>query len=147
MSGAAGKRHLSKSKMELMSSLLTVLNKEVLIDEEVFFKADTEAKMEILSRAIITVNSRFETVHDIINEASDGLDPRTTDCEEKVGSLSEENKQLRFELDLIKGRFFKLETENAQLRDKVTFLSAQTMKNNLIIGGIVADKHSPKHLG
>ena len=34
----------------------------------------------------------------------------------------------------------KLEFENSHLREKVTALSAQNMKNNLTIGGLIADK-------
>ena len=91
-------------------------------------------------QAISSINDKFEIVHNIINEASNGLDPHTADCEERLISLADENKQLRFELDMLKGMFVKLEAENSRLRDKVTSLSAIHMKDNLIIHGVCADE-------
>ena len=142
MSAAAGKRTGSKARSGLMSSIEEMLNKEEIIKPEEFTKASTEEKLGILSKAVMEVNSRFSTVHEIINEASDGLDPRTSDCEEKIVSITEENKQLRFELDLLKGSFYKLENENSHLRNRVVALTAQTMKNNLTIGGLCADEYT-----
>ena len=154
MSGAAGKRHnlsplpeghTKESKHPrdvLMNSLLELLNKEEIIDPDQLSKASTEDKETIFTQAIINVNSKFTTVHDIVNEANDGLDPRITECEETMEILSTENKQLRFELDLLKGMFFKLEAENNQLREKVTILSAAGMKNNITFGGLCGDENT-----
>ena len=50
-------------------------------------------------------------MHEIINEASDGLDPRLTGSEQKIQCLSDENQQFRFELEILKGKFFRMESD------------------------------------
>ena len=141
MSGAAGKRHHITSTSNLMSSLEELLNKKNLIDiEEVNKAPGLEKKMEMIVQAILNVNNKFSTVHDMFNEANDGIDPHTSDCEDKLATLAEENKQLRFELDLVKGMHSKLEFENASLKAKVTALTAQQMKNNLTFAGLINDE-------
>ena len=149
MSGAAGRRHQSgrhSARQNLMSSLVEAINKTEGFTENAIETLQENEKFAKVIQAISNMNDKFEIVHNIINEASDGLDPRTTDCEEKLASLLEENKQLKFELDLLKGMFTKLEAENTSLRDKVTSLSAMHMKENLIIHGICAneDDENPK---
>ena len=140
MSGAAGKRTSSKARSGLMSSTEEQLNKEVLLDLDALPKMGTDAQLKMIAEATVTVNSRFSTIHEIVNEASDGLDPRTTDNKEKIQCLWDENKQLRFELDILKGVFIKMEAENTCIRDKVTVLTAQSMKDNLTFGGLIADE-------
>ena len=54
--------------------------------------------------------------------------------------MSEENKQLRWELDMVKGLCIRMEAENTELRNKVTQLSARAMKDNLIISGLCNDE-------
>ena len=136
-----GKRRHITSTSNLMSSLEELLNKENLIDiEEVNKAQNLEKKMEMIVQAILNVNNKFSTVHDMFNEANDGIDPRTSDCEDKLATLAEENKQLRFELDLVKGMHSKLEFENASLKAKVTALTAQQMKNNLTFAGLINDE-------
>ena len=141
MSGAAGRRHnpLSpgrKPRVDLMASLLDLLNKEDLLNMDALAKAEPKEKFDMISQAIFNVNNKFSTVHDIVNEANDGLDPRSTDCEEKLTAVLEENTQLRFELDLLKGLFFKMEAELDALKSKTTSLSAFTMKDNIVISGL-----------
>ena len=141
MSGAAGKRHQSgknTARSNLMTSILEAMNKEAVLDANIYQQADQEEKFNLLSNAISTVEKRFAQVHNIVNNATYGLDPRTTDCEERVLHLSEENQQLRFELDILKGLLAKAAKENQILREKVTLLSAQSMKANLVIGGLTA---------
>ena len=140
MSGAAGKRTSSKARSGLMASLEELLNKEDLLNPETFAKADNSAKMTMIVDAINNINIKFSTVHEIINEASDGLDPRTLDCEEKIQGLTDENQQLKFELKILKGAFFKLEAENSNLRERVVSLNSHSMKNNLTIGGLIANE-------
>ena len=145
MSGAAGKRHQSgkvTARHTLMTALEDLLNKENLIDVEEVHKAEMEEKFNMITQAIINVNSKFATVHNIINDASDRLEPRMTDCDERMLALTEENKQLRFELYLVKGLHTKLEEENKTLRSKVTSLSALHMKDNLIMHGLCSDENA-----
>ena len=142
MSGAAGKRTSSKARSGLMSSLEEALNKEDLLNKELLAKSDTDTKLDMLVEAIKEVNGKFTMVHEIINEASDGIDPRTMDSEEKIQLLSDKNKQLHFELDILKGAFFKMESENSHLRTKVIALTAQSMKNNLTFGGLIANEEN-----
>ena len=148
MSGAAGKRHQSgrnATRYTLMASLVEEINKEDILNGDEFKNAEMERKVGLLSEAIIKVNNTFNIVHDIINNATDGLDPRASDCEEKVQHLTEENKHLRFELDVLKGLFTKMESENTQLRDKVTILTAQNMKNNILIGGLTTEDETAEN--
>ena len=78
MSGAAGKRcNITSRSGGLMSSLEELLNKENLLDEEEIVKVPLEKKFEILVQAILNVNNKFSTVHEMFNEANDRIDPRT----------------------------------------------------------------------
>ena len=145
MSGAAGKRHPTGKnhiRATLMSSLEEMMNREELINSQDFDVADDAGKIQLMKVAFEGVNDRFVAVHNIINDASDGLDPRVTDSDERITGLIEDNKQLRFELDILKGMFSKMETENSNLRHKVTALSAMTMKNNIIINGLTTSDES-----
>ena len=145
MSGAAGKRHQSgktSARHTLMSALEDILNKETTIDMEEVQKMDAGTQITTLTQAIIDMNTKFVAVHNIINDASDGLEPRITDCDKRTMLISEENKQLRFELDMIKGLFIKSEAENVALKEKVTALSALHMKDNIIINGLCNDENA-----
>ena len=115
-----------------MVSLVELINNVEVLNEEDFGHADTDQKLQLLSNAVVETNSRFIKV----NDASEGLDPRATHCEEKVNALTEENRQLRFEFDILKGLFTKMERENVNLRDRVTSLTALSMKNNIVIAGL-----------
>ena len=143
MSGAAGKRHQSgrtTARQSLMTSLLDAMNKEEMLNTDEYTSADMDGKFSILSNAITEINGRFAIIHEIINNATDGIDPRTMDCEERVVALVDENKNLRFELDVLKGLFARSEAENTALKNKVTALSAKDMKDNIIIAGLCADE-------
>ena len=72
-----------------MSSLVESMNKELPLDQEKYSQAEAEDKFTMLSDAITTENNRFALVHDIVNNASDGLDPRQTDCEERILHLTD----------------------------------------------------------
>ena len=144
MSAAAGKRHQSgrNPRQILMASLLDKLNaeSEERLDIEKLRAVDDEQKFELIVNAVEAVNAKFLTVHSMVNDASDGLDPRTGDCEERVLKLTDENKQLRFELDMLKGLFIKMEMENTNLRRKVTTLTAKSMSSNILITGLCGDE-------
>ena len=142
MSGAAGKRHQSgrNSRQVLMAALEEQLNKEPAFTQEEIDKVDIEEKIQLLATAVLNGNEKFAIVHNIVNDASDGLDPRTADCDERLLHMADENKQLRSELDILKGLFVKMEKENCVLREKVTRLNAAGMKDNLIINGICGDE-------
>ena len=100
MSGAAGKRTSSKARSGLMSSLEESLNKDEILNSDAMEKASPEAKIQLLADAVNNITTKFSIMHEIVNEASDRLDPRTTDNEEKIQSLVDENRQLCFELDI-----------------------------------------------
>ena len=142
MSGAAGKRHQSgrTTRQILMASLLDDLNAEDPLNQDEYQSAETEEKFKLLQSAIETINGRFAIVHNMVNDASDGLDARAIDSDKRLMSLSSENKQLQFELDMIKGLFVKSEAENEILRKKVTQLTAQSMQNNIVVNGLCNDE-------
>ena len=145
MSGATGKRHYSGKNAtgyQLMSVLEEMINKEELLDHGSVEAADMDTKITLITDAILEVNKRFVTIHNMVNDASDGINPRITDCEEKLAGTLEENKQLRLELDILKGLFAKSEKENEQLRNKVTTLATQSIKNNIIISGIKGNEET-----
>ena len=124
----------------LMTSLGDHINKDEIVKSDEFEAGNNEEKIQLLLQAVQTLGTWFTTIHDIVNDASDGLDPRTTDCEERMMAIAEENKALRFELDILKGTFCKMEAENEHLRSEVTMLIAQTMKQNIIITGLCGDE-------
>ena len=107
--------------------------------------------MDQLVDAIQKINARFEIIHSIVNNASDGLDPRidsvqegSIDNAEKIESLEQENKQLRFELDLIKNIVFKQDTDITSVRSRITDLTARSMSKNITISGILDDPGNAK---
>ena len=143
MSGAAGKRHQSgktTARIELMSTFEELHNKEDLLNPDNLPSLDSDQKIDLLIEAVRMVNNKFIKVHEMVNDASDGLDPRFTDCEDRVQLMAEENKQLRFELDIVKGLLVKAEEDKKSLKDKVTMLTAQSMKDNIVINGICGDE-------
>ena len=128
-----------------MLTLEEIFNKEVLINEDELAKADMEKKIEMLHQAILNVNNKFANVHRIINNKEDGLHPRLADEETTTTALAEENKSLRHELDIAKGLIAKQDFEISALHNKVTQLTARSMRNNLMIGGLLEeDGEDPK---
>ena len=112
---------------------------------------DIEGKLDLVVDALNAINDRFITVHEIINQASDGLDPRIDvnsegikDNAEKVEALEQENKQLKKEAEILKGIIFKYDTEIASMRDKLTRLTAKSMAPNIIISSIDGDSSNAK---
>ena len=129
---------------------MTALEKEInkqLLDPEEFEDGSIEQKMDQIVDAIQTLNLRFSQVHNIVNDVQDGLDPRlegasaqTTDNQERIEELEQENKKLRFELDLLKNLFFKQHAVTESLREKATLATAKSMSSNVCIVGIDGDK-------
>ena len=122
-----------------------------LINHEEFEIAEGDAKLDLILTVLDTINSRFEIMHNIINEASDGLDPRldtvnetAKDNSDRLEALEVENAQLRKEAEILKGVIFKYDTEIASMWDKLTKLTTRSMANNVIISGIEDDKQDPK---
>ena len=120
MSGAAGKRHQSgrpSTRQVLMSALVDLLNKpdSPALSPTELEEMDMELKVQKVIDVLLEVNDKFAAVHNIINEASDGIDPRLVDCEERISRFAEENKQLKADLELVKGLFIKSEEENTWL--------------------------------
>ena len=124
----------------LMNSLEEILNKEQLLNMADFERADNETKFNLLSQAVLNVNNKFANVHEIVNDAENGLNSRLEENETTITALLEENKQLCRELDISKGLIAKQEIEINGLRSKVTSLTARSMRQNIIIGGITEEQ-------
>ena len=141
----------SIAKRKLMASLENAINTEELYDQVEFEKGDIEVKLDQIVNAMDKINDRFTLVHNIINDASDGLDIRidtnidsNRDNAENMEALQVENKQLRQELDLVKGLLFKYDEEVITLRNQITTLTARSMSNNVVVTGITGDAEDPR---
>ena len=146
-------RHRSEnsSQRALMSSIEKQINSDPLINHEVFDDSELEGKMDCIVEAIKKMDGRFIAVHNIVNNAQDGLDSRlgvaldgVRDTDETVDGLKKENFALRTEVEILKGLLFKYDKELSTLRDKVTDLTGRSMANNITISGIVGDTKNPK---
>ena len=110
-------------------------------------KGDTDKKFEMLKQAIYSLNNKFIHVHKMFNDAADGIAPRMNEEETRILALADENKLLRRELDITKGLLAKQDLEISLLRNKVTKLTAKSMENNIIIGGLIEDpEENPKEI-
>ena len=139
------------TRQNLMASLEKDLNSNVLIDHEVFDHADLEGKLDCIVDALAKMDERFFKVHNIINDAQDGLDTRveaslasSADSQDKIHELEVENSKLRLEVDILKGLLFKQTKEFENVRDKVTTSVAKSMENNITIQGIEGDAEKKK---
>ena len=126
----------TSSRAILMSSLQEVLNKETLIDMDELEKANMEGKVSLLTQAIMNVNNKFSSVHQMMNDPSDGINPRLEDDTTIITAIKEENKTLKRELDITKGILQKQAVEIDGLRSKITSITAKQMKSNITISGL-----------
>ena len=124
------------NRPSLMCSLQDVLNKETLINMEELEKATVDSKVDILTQAILNVNNKFASVHQIINDPSDGLHTRLEDDSTTVQAIKEENKTLKKELEITKGILEKQSVEIDSLKSKITAINAKSMKSNITISGL-----------
>ena len=83
------------------------MNQIPLFDHNELEKEDPETKFDQIISALNVLNNRFEIVHNILNNAQDGIDPRIdaladsqVDQDEDIEALQKENKKLRSEVDL-----------------------------------------------
>ena len=131
----------------LMSTLQEMLQKEVIINTEEMEKVDIDKKIELLTQAIMNVNNKFAKVNEMINDSDDGLHPRLKEEEDRIVALLEENKTLRKQLDVSIGLISKQDLELSTLRDRLTKLTAKSMENNIVIGGLIEEiDESPKEI-
>ena len=136
----------SAMRHQLMTCLERDINTTPLFDPESFEEGSLEEKLDQVIEAMEKLNERFVKVHNIVNDAQDGIDTRlegtsaqVLDSQEKIQELEEENQQLRFELDLLKSLIYKHSADLTSLRDKTTSCTAQKMSLNLTIQGILGD--------
>ena len=142
----------TRARLTLMASLETAINNILLLDHKEFNKSDDlETEVDLIVDTLDKINSRFEMFHNMVNDASDGLDTRvktsvdhTKENAERVELLKKENKQLRFELEIIKNVIFKQDADIDAVRNKVTDLTACSMKDNITISSILNDTGNAK---
>ena len=136
-----GKRDL------LMSTLDDLLSKEDLLNTTDYTKADIDKKFEMLQSAIVNINNKFAKVSQMFNDEENGLNPRLVEAEESVYAMEEENKQLRFELEIAKGIINKQDQEISIIRDRMTAMTARSMRKNITISGLVEkEQEVPKEV-
>ena len=126
----------TSSRNILMSSLQEVLTKETLIDMEELEKTNMEGKVSLLTQAIMNVNNKFSSVHQMFNDPNDGVNPRLDDDSTIVSAIKDENKQLKKELDITKGLLEKQSVQIEGLRSQLTAMKAKQMKSNITISGL-----------
>ena len=90
----------------------------------------------MLQQAIINVNNKFAKVSKMVNDEAHGINPRMVEMEETIYTVEEENRQLRFELDIAKGLISKQNEEIGILRNRLTTMAGRSMRNNITIGGL-----------
>ena len=150
MSNKRSSRHQSQStssRLALMSALEKDINSANFFQDDNFEEGDIETKMDHIIEAIKVLDSRFITIHQIVNDVQEGLDPRIDaahdslrDSTETVDGLKKENLQLRKELDILRNLLAKCDQEITQLRDKVSsVLTGKSMSSNITISGITED--------
>ena len=125
----------------LLGTLREILDKEKLLDTDELAKVELDKKFEMLTQAILNVNNKFANVHEILNDQEDGINPRLEDAETNIQAIIEENKQLRRELATAKGTIARQDLQIDLLRSNVTRITAKSMQNNILIGGLAESEN------
>lgn len=157
-------RKMSGKMPELSENAELLENAEALIQKEEYAKKSTVQKLDTVAEAInkiydklSNVTSAWDTKIDPIKVAmfdeDEGLVPQMSavfdhmkSADERIQSLTEENLQLRDELDLLKGVVSRIASQVDSANTKIHQLVAKSMEDNLVITGILDDlpKRSPR---
>lgn len=135
----------------------TLIEGDSLIQKEEFSKRNTAQKLDSVADAINKmyqkmneVTDRLERkirpVEDAVFNTDMGMLPQletmvdhATSVDERIQTLSEENLQLRDELDLLKGIVHKVVNQMDGANGKINQLIAKSMEDNLVVTGVLGD--------
>ncbi|XP_053408727.1 uncharacterized protein LOC123559383 isoform X2 [Mercenaria mercenaria] len=92
------------------------------------FLKSLEAKIDSLDKRVSSFEKDIKTLFTQIH------DPRNS-CFESFKKIDERIERIEFIMGEYQSRIQKIERENGDLRDKLTYLKSQTMRNNLVFGG------------
>lgn len=135
-----------------------------LIHKDDFAKKSTNQKLDIVAEAMNklydkmnevtkTTETNVKTLQDAVFDDGIGLVPQINglvenarSVDDRIQSLTEENLQLRDELDLLKGIVHKISNQVQSADGKLNKLVAKSMEDNLVITGILDDfpKRNPR---
>lgn len=131
---------------------------EELISKDDFQKRTTAQKLDSVAEAINKMYKKMQQVSDNLEEKLKPVKDAVFDEEEgilpqiqtmvdhaktadsKIQSITEENLQLRDEVDVLKGIVHKVTNQIEMANSKIDNLYAKTMEGNLVISGIIGDK-------
>lgn len=128
-----------------------------LIQKEDFVKRSTTQKLDSVAEAI---NKMYEKMNEVTTKFEDKIKPleeaifndekgmvpqlesvieHSREVDQALQTLTEENLQLKDELDILKGVVHKLSNQLDSANSKINQLVAKSMEDNLIISGVLDD--------
>ena len=122
-----------------------------LINLESFKKENETEKLNLLMEAInrlnVSVESKYDKIHEHLTGEEEGVFPRLRDCEaaiddyrDRIEQLEETNELLKNDVVLLKGVIQVQERRWDTLNDAVTAIKARSMGNNIVISGLEGDQ-------
>ncbi len=105
--------------------------------------APMQQQLASIQESLGNLLGKFDNVHKAIFDPVDGIEPRLTILQDetddntgKIVRLEAENKQLKFELDIIKGLLQKYADRFESIDRKLIDHATRSMKQNVVIYGI-----------
>ncbi|XP_053400456.1 uncharacterized protein LOC128557270 [Mercenaria mercenaria] len=120
-STATSPAHHTPSNSDIMSVLKCL---EVKLD-----KVESRLqKLDLVEKKVLSFEKDLKLLTVQVHDSNKGFDQRMTDIDERVNRFEFISAEYQSRID-------ELERENLNLKDKVTYLESQSMRNNLVFGG------------